>query len=175
MGRADRAPPSKPPSTPLNLATYNLGAEFATPEQAILDALKKIQGDSLSLNKEIGGVIKYNPDTGGYYVSTLSLGGKDYVTQTWRGDIVATFHTHAAYETAQGVVTTDPNLDNTNADNWSRQDIDSAEDRNVPSIMLRPDGRAASYDPRTDTYSELWNIHEQAAPQPTAPAPGGQP
>jgi hypothetical protein len=114
------------------------GDEFDTMENAAIDFAQTYNDDSIRENKEYGSSI-YQTENGKY---SYTLPKKSMFSWTVEPSVsptdrtLATVHSHGSDEMSGG-----------NKDNFSVQDIDLADTKNIPSYVVLPSGVLQKYDP----------------------------
>jgi len=115
---------------------------FPTLDEAANDFSQNANGPSIQRNREIGTTFYYDPETNTYGYAKPEKGGKASVKHPPipEGTTLAGLgHTHAGYDNYNGYG---------DAGNYfSDQDLDNADDLNVPAYVGTHDGSFKKYDP----------------------------
>ena len=151
-----------PPPTPAKAAS---NGPFATPDDAAKAALSTANPQSIKDNLEYSGQI-YQGSDGQYYYSGPAQ-GTDQGANPYRdapppsgSSVVANYHTHADYSTADpatgaAIRTSDPNRDDFNSDNFSTQDKKVFTNKGHTGYLGTPGGTNKKFDPATGTETTL--------------------
>jgi RHS repeat-associated protein len=132
------------------------GDIFVSIDDAAIDFGNTYNDDSIKSNREYGASI-YEKD-GGYTYSIPSKGSSHSVTPSVEptARTIADLHTHGA--------DTDKF---TTKDEFSREDIDLANKRNIPSYVALPSGILQKYDPQTGWIKDIAVLHTNQKDDPT--------
>jgi RHS repeat-associated protein len=131
------------------------GEIFSTPQDAAIDFANTYYDDSVNRNREYGSSV--HKTDGGYTYTTPSKGSSWSVKSSVDPEkrVEANLHTHGSDDYQGG-----------NKNNFSDQDIENADSRNVDSYVTLPDGTVQHYSPKTGWITDVTNVRNTTNNQP---------